>query len=277
MNNLKQMTLKELRGIEIELLNHIVDFCDKKSIRCFLSNGTLLGGVKYGGFIPWDDDIDILLPREEYQKLINLYEDNDYRLLANEKNKDYLYPFAKLCDTTTLLVENGIENGVDLGVNIDIIPLDYVGSDYKKAVRLIKQNHTFSQLLLLRKRKLKTICSGNRYSILKKIKLICAFFVSRFMRPQFYIDKINENSLRYSNDNLSNYVASAVWPVYGEKEVLHRSCFEDFCNIEFEGREFSAPIGFDEYLRNLYGDYEQDPPKEKQITHHSFVAYKIVE
>ena len=274
MSKLKQMALEELREIEIGLLNHIVDFCDEKSIIYFLSNGTLLGGVKYGGFIPWDDDIDILLPREEYQKLISLYEDQDYLLMANEKNKSYLYPFAKLCDVSTVLVENGIDNGVDLGVNIDIIPLDYVGSDYKKAVRLVKQNHLLSQLLLLRKTKFKIVLSKNRYSYLKKLKLILAFFASRFMSPQFYIDKINRNSLMNKNNASSEYVASAVWPVYGKKEVLPRHCFEDFCNVEFEGRQFSAPIGFDEYLKSLYGDYKQDPPKEKQVTHHSFIAYK---
>lgn len=274
MSKLKEMSLEELREIEIALLNHMADFCDEKSIKYFISNGTLLGGVKYGGFIPWDDDIDILLPREEYEKLVSLYEDRDYQLMVNEKNKSYLYPFAKLCDVSTILVENGIDNGVELGVNIDIIPLDYLGSDYKKAVRLVKINHLLSQLLLLRKKKFKTVLRDNKYSNLKKIKLILSFFVSRFMSSQFYIDKINKNSLMNKNNVSSEYVASAAWPVYEKKEVLHRHYFEDSCKVEFEGKQFSAPIGFNEYLKSLYGDYKQNPPKEKQVTHHSFVAYK---
>ena len=274
MSKLKHITLDDLREIEVRLLNNIVDFCNEKSIIYFLSNGTLLGGVKYGGFIPWDDDVDILLPREEYQKLISLYEDQDYLLMANEKNRSYLYPFAKLCDTSTILVENGMDNGVDLGVNIDIFPLDYVGSDYKKAVRLVMRNHLLSQLLLLRKKKIKTVLSENRYSCLKKLKLILSYFASRFMSPQFYIDKINKNSLMNKKNVSSEYVASAVWPVYGKKEVLPRYYFEDFSKVEFEGEKYSAPIGFDEYLNCLYGDYHQDPPKDKQVTHHHFVAYK---
>ena len=104
------------------------------------------------------------------------------------------------------------------------------------------------------------------------MKKIAFFDTKKYDQESF--DKINKNSLMNKNNVSSEYVASAVWPVYEKKEVLPRRCFEEICKVKFEGKQFSAPIGYDEYLKSLYGDYKQDPPKEKQVTHHSFVAYK---
>ena len=110
-------------------------FCKENNIRYFLAFGTLLGAIRYKKFIPWDDDIDVLVPREDYCKLLTLFQDNDrYRLYAFEKNKRFHYPFAKLCDMTTLKEQTIYKNkGVRLGVEIDVFPLDHWDSNIDKA------------------------------------------------------------------------------------------------------------------------------------------------
>ena len=131
---MKQLTISEIQQIEYELLIQFDEYCHKNRITYFLSNGTLLGAIKYKGFIPWDEDIDVLVPREDYNRLINSFKDNEQlRLFSYERNKNYRFPFAKLCDIHTIKEEYSYENSVNLGLNIDIFPLDYWKNDLMEA------------------------------------------------------------------------------------------------------------------------------------------------
>ena len=137
---MKELTLQEIKSVELEILSMFDEFCKKNSIKYFISNGTLLGAVKYKGFIPWDDDVDLLIPREDYNRLLKLFKDSDrYRIFAIEKDKNYRYPFAKLCDMTTRKDEFGYDNGLELGVDIDIFPLDYWDNDLENAKREVRK------------------------------------------------------------------------------------------------------------------------------------------
>ena len=125
-----ELSLQELKDIEFNLLKEFRAFCNENGIRFFLAYGTLLGAIRYKGFIPWDDDIDVLVPREDYNKLIRIFRDSDkYRLYSFERNQKYGYPFAKLCDMSTRKIEFYFEPLVDYGVDIDIFPLDYWDDD----------------------------------------------------------------------------------------------------------------------------------------------------
>ena len=141
-----ELTLQEVKEIELDILKMFDAFCKKNNIRYFLAFGTLLGAIRYKKFIPWDDDVDVLVPREDYDRLLSLFQDDDrYRLYAFERNSKYAFPFAKLCDMTTKLVETAYpNNGVELGVNIDIFPLDHFDDDLeeaKKEVRRIRRHN----------------------------------------------------------------------------------------------------------------------------------------
>ena len=113
----EELTLQELKNIEFDLLKEFDAFCRQNQIRYFLAYGTLLGAVRYKGFIPWDDDVDVLVPREDYDKMIKIYKDSDrYRLYSTERNPKFGYPFSKLCDMTTKKEEENINNGIEQGV-----------------------------------------------------------------------------------------------------------------------------------------------------------------
>ena len=264
------LDLFELREKELKILRNFDSFCKEKDIPYFLSNGTLLGAVKYGGFIPWDDDIDVVLLREDYDRFINEYFDSRYILFETRKNNRFRYPFAKLSDPDTVLNETDVNNGVNLGVNIDIFPLDYINLYFKNAKKLSLKLHNASMLLLYSKRKIRYKKElGFKQNAIDIFYGIC----SKVIPPRLYVKYIQKKAQMFKGEKKSKYLAMLCWSVYKGREVMPAEVYEKTVKVSFEGEEYPAPVGYDKYLRNLYGDYEKDPPKEKQKTHHFFKAY----
>lgn len=266
---MKELSLQEIRAVELNLLHKFDSFCKENNIKYFLSNGTLLGAVKYKGFIPWDDDIDVFVPRDDYDRLISTFEDSDkYQLIAFEKDDRYGYSFANLCDMTTIKSEENLNNGLEVGVNIDIFALDGFGKNIdgaKKQIRIMKR-----LMLLLGISKIKKAFSGN---LIKRTVKKCAVFLCKIIGSKRLVRKITKEGRRYTLEE-SSYCGCKTWCIYGEREIIPSDVFSDVITVEFEGQEFPAPVGYDTYLHSLYGDYEKDPPKEKQKTHHRFKAYQ---
>lgn len=267
---MKELSLDELKQVELEILGVFEDFAQKNGIRFFFSHGTLLGAVRYKKFIPWDDDIDLLIPREDYDRLIKTFKDDDrYKLFSHERNKDYRYPFAKLCDMTTLKDEFHYDNGLKLGIDIDIFPLDYWDNDLEKAkkeARKISKNMFYLGLTKLSK-------PDSKSPLKRAVKGIVMFFL-KIMGSRHYIEKIVKIAVKNKNTE-SKYLGCKVWCIYGERGIIPAEAFSETVQIEFEGKTYPAPKGYDTYLTCLYGDYLPEPPKEKQKTHHVFKAYKL--
>ena len=267
---MKELTLQELKDIEFEILKMFDAFCKENNIKYYLSHGTLLGAIRYKKFIPWDDDVDLLIPRADYDRMISLFKDTDrYKLFAFEKDENYLYPIAKLCDMTTLKDEGGYNNGVTLGVDIDLFPLDAWDDDLEKAKKEVK--YIGKNMFRLGLTKLKKADSRNP---IKKIAKGCLMVFYKMFGSKYFIKKILKASHKEGQKG-NNYLGCKAWCVYGEKGIIPADVFAETVDIEFEGEKFPAPVGWDKYLTCLYGDYLPEPPKEKQKTHHSFKAYKL--
>ena len=120
------MTLDEVKQVELEILEYVDKICKENNIQYSLAYGTMLGAVRHKGFIPWDDDIDILLKREEYEKLLRiLYSKTDEKYqVFSLKDEGYWYSYAKVTDTRTIIVEKNDRNMKEC-VYIDIFPIDY--------------------------------------------------------------------------------------------------------------------------------------------------------
>lgn len=268
---MKELSLDELKAIEFEILVFFDGFCKEHNIRYFLGFGTLLGAIKYKKFIPWDDDVDVLVPREDYDRLLKLFEDNErYRLYAFERNRKYRYPFAKLCDMNTRLIETCYpHNGVELGVNMDIFPLDNWDDDFqmarKELLRISRNNLCLGYMKVDRPQTNNPV----KYAVWSIIIAYC-----RLRGSAHYIRKVIKECTKHDQKG-SRYAGAKAWPNWGERCINPAEVFADTVEVEFEGRKFPAPIGYDTYLTNLYGDYIPDPPLEKQITHHSFFAYRL--
>ena len=269
---MKELSLQELKDFELDILKMFDSFCKENNIKYFLAYGTLLGAVRYKKFIPWDDDVDVLVPREDYDRLITLFQDTErYRLNAFEKNPKYCFPFAKLCDMTTRKEETVYKNkDVTLGVEVDIFPLDAWDDDLEKAKK--EANRIAKSMLWLGITKLDEPLTDN--PIKRFLWRFVMLFLKKVLGGKYFVKKIIKESNKPEQKG-EKYLGAKTWCIYGEKGIIPAEAFAESIDIEFEGEKFPAPKGYDTYLTCLYGDYLPEPPKEKQKTHHAFIAYRV--
>ncbi len=265
---MKELELNELKEVAFGILRVFDKFCKENGIKYYLAYGTLLGAIRYKKFIPWDDDVDVLVPREDYNKLVRLFKDNDrYQLFAFEKDERFCFPYAKLCDSKTLKEEPLSNNGLKLGVDIDIFPLDAFNSDHAKAVKETK--YIERNMFWMNASKLEKPPAKNP---VKRIAWQCILLFAKMFGSKHFCKNIIKKSVTTSLEGAA-YVGSKSWCVYGAKGIIPAEAFADTVYVEFEGQMFPAPAGYDTYLTCLYGDYLPEPPIEKQKTHHTFKAY----
>lgn len=266
---MRKLELAEIKAVELDILMNFDAFCKEIGIRYYLSNGTLLGAVKYNGFIPWDDDIDVLMPRLDYDKLIALYQDTErYRLYSMERHNTYAFPFAKLCDMHTRKEETNINNGTQLGIDIDIFPLDAWANKPSRQNRELRYISLLMSLLGISKMK-KVVASTNA----KRLILALVMMMGKLFRSRSFCKLIEMVAKRKPQQPA--YIGCKVWPIYGCREIISASVFAETVDVSFEGKMYPAPKGYDAYLKKLYGEYANDPPIEKQRTHHSFAGYMV--
>lgn len=264
---MKSITIEEIKDLELEILKYVDKFARKEGIEYFLASGTLLGAVRHQGFIPWDDDIDIYMPRQSYDIFVKKFNDIEsrYRLLDVSNTKDYPYAFAKVIDLTTEIDEYRFKP-YKAGVYIDVFPLDDVGNNMESIIKVNRQLNKYRQLLTFKTVRL------SYYHGLKKIGILIAKIAALFYKREKLISKIDALSQCLRSDN-STYIACMVMLSYGIREVYNKSWFEECVELKFEGQSFRAPKGYVDVLTSMYGEYMKLPPKEKQVTHHSFDAW----
>ena len=261
-----EMTLDEIKTVSVHLLKQFDLFCRENHLIYYISNGTLLGAVKYKGFIPWDDDVDVLMPRSDYDRLLDIFSDSgEIKLFSNEKyGAAYRFPFAKLCDMRTVKIEpcETTAETAELGICIDIFPLDDISNNKIAGVCKIKWRSICLALFSLSQ--MKTFKSKNFIKI-------AIYKLSRKIGFENFSKQINK---KYKHTfRKCKYIGNDRWPIYGEKELFPVSMFSDTVFLNFEGARYPAPALYDQYLTALYDDYRKDPPIEKQVTHHAYKAY----
>ncbi len=264
--------IKEKQSILNNVLKQFKSVCDKNGLTYWLSNGTLLGAVKYNGFIPWDDDIDVMMPRADYERLINLdsSEFGQYKLLCLNKTSGWKYPYSKLSDNSTIVKERDFDLGCEYGLSVDIFPIDPWAGNYRLAFIQAK----FCCLLC---RFLYTSTASSfetqKHGV-KKFLLFLIYVFSKLFGSDFFCKLIvKQSKLGYKKASHS-FVGSICWAPYGTREVLEKELFSSLTECIFEKETYPIPIGYDKYLSKLYGDYRKDPPIDKQISNHSMRAWK---
>lgn len=268
---MKNIGLKEIQQLELEIMKDVHRFCKENNIKYYLSGGTLLGAIRHKGFIPWDDDIDIIMPRPDYERFIKEYKSKKpyYTLTCIQNNSQHLFTFAKLFDSRTIKIEKGLDysNANRGGVEIDIFPMDGLPKDENKSDRYFKNQKNIFRCYSLAVGELK-----NSKNIFKKILKYIPLKVCKFIGKEYFINLINNRAKKY-NFNDSEYVACSIVPYYGNKERILKEDYINQIEVEFESEVFYAPKGYHKYLSNLYGNYMELPPKEKRVTHHQCDIY----
>ncbi|WP_406534311.1 phosphorylcholine transferase LicD [Methanobrevibacter sp.] len=257
-------TLKHIHDVELMILKDLIRFCDENGLTYFMYAGSLLGAIRHNGFIPWDDDLDVCMLRNEFERFKKLFSSNEkYDLLSIESQEDYPYLFAKLNLKNTRFEEKGaLQLDFTIGINIDIFVLDDLADNKYKRFYQLKKAFLYNRLLIVSKIRIDDLpvipklISNTAYHILNILKL----------NPT----KINKKCLnflsKYSDANAKNvFDISAMAHEY--PLIYDKSDFKEVEKVQFEDIYVNVPKNYDKILTELYGDYMVLPPEEKRYNH----------
>ena len=254
------------KRIQLEVLDGIDRFCSERGLRYSLAYGTLIGAVRHKGFIPWDDDIDLMMPRPDYDRFRQDFNAEGLYLVDLAERDDCVETFVKVCKVGTVMVDKNF--GRELwGVNVDVFPVDGAPSEDLAGY--------YSSLDRIRN-KLFQICPYYKSVRKGRFKLMLKYALKRlrYFYPGSFMSlkrKLVDGQKAYP------YEAAGVAGVYFAAEktrtFLEKRIYDCMGTALFEGRDYPALKYFDEYLTSLYGDYMQLPPEEKRVSHHAYDSY----
>lgn len=261
---MRSIDLNEVKRIELNILKYIDNVCKESNLRYSLCGGTLIGAIRHNGFIPWDDDIDIMMPRPDYDQMIEIINGEDNRYYAfNETDSNYYYNFSKVVDTNTVLFEKGYTEIDGMGVFVDVFPVDSFPDDI--TLKKAKEIHKIRKLI-------------NYYAI-ERIEF--GINIIKWIKNKYYYHLSRKNSLY---DLQEKYLQVVKKEPYGSTEKvfltgayeilpLPLEMFEEYTEVKFEDEWFSSIKHYDEYLTKVFGNYMKLPPKKDQMTIHNIEAY----
>ena len=257
---MSEIELRDLQLLELEILKEFDEFCKNNGLTYILAAGTLLGAVRHKGFIPWDDDVDVLMPREDYEKFRSTFKHQRYIVKSIKNDKDWPYSYTKCLDTKTELDEH-LHGAKPIGVFIDIFPLDGL-PDNKLA-----SNFHFLKLDILKRILAYGLISKRSKGenvLIRYMKITVSRFC-RFFNRKKLIRKIDQLASKYPYEH-SRFVAHQVLG-YGFRERIAKQKMHQHMEFEFESGFYFGPVGYHDYLRNLFGDYMELPPVEARVSH----------
>lgn len=256
------MSLNEIQQVSLDILVDVHKFCHSNNIRYSLAYGTLLGAIRHNGFIPWDDDVDLFMPRPDYDLFCKKYKsENGYISISYP---DSLLPFARVCDMNKTIVDDGMTPWTkkDHGIWIDIFPIDGAEDDYNKFLKRF-QRASFYRNFLFYYRNSKVSFSMFK-SLSLKMKLIPKKIFFKIINPLPSILGLLTKCKYEECQHVTNLSCPDVWG----SEYLKKEIFEEYVLIPFEHYEFYVMKKYHEVLSDYYGDYMQMPPIEERVARH---------
>lgn len=257
----------------LEIFNYFIELCKENNIRYYTCCGTTLGSVRHHNFIPWDDDIDVLVPRDDYERLLFLLSNADlgkYELVTPYNTKNYYLSFAKLCIKNSTIIEHK-NVPQEIGLYIDIFPLDSCSDDYYTYMKDQKQYELLRNKLFI---------ASSKFDL----RSILGFVYRRdlYNLAQIFYSTINSKKYRFktlyqmkklfekypfgSTLHVTSYASFWVGKEYHDLDWFEEGSYGIFADINVVN-----PKEFDKYLTQLYGDYMKLPPVEKRVSHHNNV------
>lgn len=260
------MTLRELQLFSLEILKDVHQFCVDNHIQYSVSDGTLIGAVRHKGFIPWDDDIDIIMRRPDFDRFCKIYKSNRFKLKYPELGDDSKVPYGRVCDLEKTFVKTVRPwCDEDTGICIDVFPIDGMIENKIKFKKYYKRSRFYF------------LCNGASRSAALPFTL---------KRPGSYNFKLFIKKVVFANGMTTNWLCRKVirrakaieygktgfWGnlssmVDGIMDYHRNETFTDVVLVNFEDTKVMAMNGYDEYLHDKYGDYMQLPPVEKRVPH----------
>ncbi len=259
---MKQEILKKLQKYQIEILDEVVRICQKHKIQYFIIGGNLIGAIRHKGFIPWDDDLDIAMMREDYDKFLEVAtQEIDKRMLVDyaENNEYYYLPFAKIRLRDSIYEEPEQKNYQGpKGIWIDIFPMDNANQEDSLFIRwqtFLKESIHFINAI-------KANVTSEKNSIMKKI----IRFIFKPISTQKLV-RLQQKIMKWENRKEAKYCISFGARYGMRKQTMLKSVFLPATQVEYEGKMYDAPGNYEFYLKRVYGDYMTLPPEDKRVTH----------
>lgn len=269
---MKKMTLRQVQEGTLEVLKRLDAICREQGLRYYLFYGTLIGAVRHRGFIPWDDDLDVGMPRPDYDRLVDYCRRNrqalaPFRLLTVDDEPRYVFPIARFTDTRYQVDYQGIRD-YGLGLFVDVYPLDGCGDTWDEAQAWLRHATRDAQFT--------NCCAQKRFTpsthgLLRTPLKLAGHLWAKLHGSAYFIHRLEQHARRKPYEQ-SEYVACTVWSPLPEN-IYRREDLEKTLYVPFEDGEFPIPGGYDRMLRHSYGDYMTPPPPEARIGHHFYTVW----
>jgi len=255
--------LSQLKSVQLDMLVQFVAVCDKLGLRYYLMGGTMLGAVRHGGFIPWDDDIDVGMPRQDYEIFLQKAQSLlPAHLFVQSFVTDPQYPanFAKIRNSNTTFVESSVKKRrMNHGVYMDIFPLDHYPDDPAALERK-------KLLLTLR---INLIFTDTRPKLTTRLASLIACIYCPSMKKALQKREDLFRSVT-AGSRIANHCGA-----WGKKEICPADWYGEGKKMVFEGVEVTVPEHYEKWLTQVYGDYMQLPPPEKRKSHHPLAVIDL--
>lgn len=262
MNELQPISVDEHKKIQLDILKAVTAFCEDKGIRYYLADGTLIGAIRHNGFIPWDDDIDIEMPRPDFNRFKKVFENSGNLRLVAPGDTDSRFHCGKVIRTDTVKIEEGIRYKDDyLGVDIDIFVIDGCPNDEDEYLAIRKKIFKLYNIYA-------EIKADLHCTVKHRIKLL--FMRIIYGSPGKIITRAFKLCEKYDFNN-SKFIAR--YGRFGLGFRVPSACYSNYDYKDFENCRFRVPVGYDEILKAQFGDYMKLPPVNERITHHKNKVY----
>lgn len=258
------MNMAQIQARGLGMLRFLDELCKREGLTYWLSGGTLLGAVRHQGFIPWDDDVDVMMPRPDYERFLSLAErcsTKQYAIVTPYLRKDYAMPWARVWDMGTRVdLTNMVKFGSET-LFLDIFPVEalppapWLCALYYRCVRL--------RDIVLKCSRKTDLWDYERLKLLKRALMA----VTSLIPTNVYARWLDRFCAR-GNYEKARYAGVCLITHYGSRECMPAEVFRGTAQVTFCGGQYPAPAGWDTYLRRLYGDYMKLPPEEKRHSLH---------
>lgn len=278
LNSTEPLSFKEAQQASFQTLVQLNEVCAKHDCTYSLAYGTLIGAIREHGLIPWDDDIDIMMPRVDYNRLREVFLKSGNRIgnlswVDFYNTKGYPHAIARISDNRYRLVFDN-EADYEIGAFVDIYPFDNVGNEVDAAVKLLAKTKRLAQLCFLSGRK--KFGKDNTRSAAKMAVKAPAYAVAKALGTKYFIERLNKLCGSLGEPG-GRYVACSLWPA-GDSIPLENKVFPatlfDTIDCAIEGETFPIPRDYDDFLSKTYGDYMRRPDPKDRTTNHMYSVYR---
>lgn len=264
-----ELSIKEIKELQIEILDYIDKLCRDNTIHYSLAYGTLIGAVRHQGYIPWDDDLDIMMLREDYERFLKVFRESIHPDYISVNYENAWFSWTKICNSRTRIEEDIDYHIKDYGVWVDIFPYDEIPKASSK------ESKRFRKRLDLMKRMAQYRVLGYKHMRLRGPVSAAAFALAHTaMLPlpvSFWGTMWNRYVKKYAGQNTGYCAFPSIYP--HENCVINKEVFDEYTELPFEGKKYMSVRDYDNYLTTIYGDYMQLPPPDQRISRHSYRAY----